>query len=199
MTCEPFASRFELPPQPATLVLVDMRRSHLAGVEGLRGSSKATVLANCRLALAAARQRGWNVAFVRGDGSQDGYGLAGEWIKGFEPGRQDAIFDRRNLSCYSSPYFAEAIDTNGGAAVLAGFFGDGACLATSVDAIRARQGLIFLNDATEDNVAKGFLAGNAVQLLQHFTRLDIATQASAAWVRDLAQGPNEAPAPRLPH
>lgn len=199
MTCEPFASRFELPPQPATLVLVDMRRSHLAGMEGLRGSPKATVLANCRLALRAARQCGWNVAFVRGDGSEAGYGTTGDWIKGFEPERQDAIFDRRNLSCYSSPYFAEAIDTNGGAAVLAGFFGAGACLATSVDAIRARQGLTFLSDATEDNVAKGFLSGNAVQLLQHFTRLDIATQACAAWVRDLVRGPKEAPSARLPH
>lgn len=186
MTCEPFMSRYQIGAQPGTLVLVDMSRRHLEKVEGLSRSPVATILANCRLALGTARGRGWNVAFVSGDGSGSNYALEGGWVRGFEPTRQDAVIERRTLSCYSSPYFAGAIESNGTHAVIAGFLGEGGCLATGVDAIRAKQHLTFLTDAIKDRVSETIFDGGTMPLLKQYTAVEITSLPCAAWARDAA-------------
>jgi nicotinamidase-related amidase len=181
MTCEPESIQFQSNRAVGMLVLVDMRKDYLAGGDGLLRSPTAGIIANCRLALTTARQRGWRVVYVYGEGGGAGTRPADGWLKGFEPHRMDAICTRRGRSCYSSPYFSGVIDSEGGAAVYAGFLGDGGCLATAADAIRARHGITFLEDAIKDHEAAGLFGVRAVQLLRSFTAVDIEALSSAAW------------------
>lgn len=181
MTCEPVSTQFQSSQATGTLVLVDMRKDYLAGGDGLVRSPTAGIIANCRLALMTARQRGWRVIYVCGEGGGAGIRSTTGWLKGFEPCRMDAICTRRGLSCYSSPYFSGVIDNDGGGAVYAGFLGDGGCLATATDAIRAGHGMTFLEDAIMDHEAAGLLGGRAVRLLRSFTAVEIEALSSTAW------------------
>ncbi len=81
--------------------------------------------------MSVARARGLAVAFIRGNaGAQTGDRAAGGWLKGFEPVRSDVLLDRRGPSCYTSEYFDDVAQAAGGDIVLAGFAGQGGCLAT---------------------------------------------------------------------
>jgi nicotinamidase-related amidase len=189
MTFQPDRRLFQPKMAIGTLVLVDMHRSYLTGSDGLRRCPVASIIANCRLALSAARRSAWHVAFVCGDGANTP--RCQGWLRGFEPQRSDAIFDRRSPSCYSSPYFSGAVDSNGSAIVIAGFLGEGGCLSTAADAIMAGHGITFLTDAIKDHTSVGLFGGSAIQLLRNFTTLDIAALPSADWSRQVAVPPDQ--------
>jgi len=188
MTCEPHKDRFINAFPLATLVLVDMRKDCLSSVMSLRRSDIAGILSNCRAALAHARRIGWPVAFVR-RGRNCAADQSGEWIKGFEPQRSEALFDQRNGSCYSSPYFAQGVKEAGGSVVLAGFLGSGGCLSTCADAFLAGQRMVFLSDATLDDVSRRMFDEPSARLLRTFTSFDIATLTTSAWIKATVQFP----------
>ncbi|MDE2135338.1 MAG: isochorismatase family protein [Alphaproteobacteria bacterium] len=189
MTCEPGNNCFRNAFPLATLVLVDMRKANLLSTQGLTHAEMAGILTNCRGALAYARKMGFPIAFVRGAGDSRATNQSNEWIKGFEPQRLDAIFDRRGASCYSSPYFADGMRETGGAVVLAGFLGRGGCLSTGADALLAGNHITFLSDATKDDVSDRALNESAIGLLRAFTSFDIRVLSTGAWIRSVEEFP----------
>lgn len=189
MTCEPGNSRFHNSFPLATLVLVDMRKANLSSTQSFSHAKIAGILTNCRVALAYARKMGFPVAFVRGASDTRSADQSKEWIKGFEPQRLDALFDRRGASCYSSPYFEEGMREGGGAVVLAGFLGHGGCLSTGADALLAGHSVTFLSDATLDDVSDRAFDETAIRLLRAFTTFDIAMLTTSAWIKTVEQYP----------
>ena len=70
------------------------------------------------------------------------------WIEGFEPQRNEMIFERKQPSCYLSEAFAELMEFGGSDVVLAGFAGEAACLSTIVDAFHRNHRIVYLKDAS---------------------------------------------------
>jgi nicotinamidase-related amidase len=108
-------------------------------------------LANCRAALTHARAAGMPVAYVRWIDRTPLFNKAtrfSRWIEGFEPHGADMIFERNRPSCYASADFAEVVGLGGGSFVLAGFAGEAACLATTVDAFHRGHTVTYLTDAS---------------------------------------------------
>jgi len=132
-----------------TLVLLDVQRDSVA--DDATSSDVSAAIGNCRSVLRHARGCGLQVAFTRWLGRGAFFGddttFAG-WLDGFEPTRQDRIFDRGQPSCYSNPLFEEVIGQGGGQFILAGITGETACLATAVDAFHRGHKMIFLADAS---------------------------------------------------
>jgi nicotinamidase-related amidase len=130
-----------------TLVLVDMHQDPAARTD----SSCGKAIDNCRAALRHARACGFPIAFTRRTlaprmlWASPNYPA---WIDGFEPTRSDMIFDRQMPSCYASEDFAEMVDRIGGVYVIAGLFGEGACLSTAIDAFHREHRITFLADAS---------------------------------------------------
>lgn len=164
-----------------TLVLVDLDQRHLRTGAGLDRATLAGVVAHCRKALAHARQNGYPVVHFRGDGW--GKTRQTEWIKGFEPLRSEAIFERRNNSCYSSPYFEEAMNANGRNLVMAGFLGRGGCLSTAADAVVSGHRVTFLKDAVFDEVAAQMIGAPLLALLAAFTKVEISAATTHNWTK----------------
>ena len=142
-----FRDRFATP----TLVLVDLRveYSESGGVEPDRDELSATLDA-CRNVLACARRRNMPVAFVRHMPPLPSF-LATHacpaWIRGIEPRRSDMVFERSQPSCYASSEFAQMAARSSGL-VLAGLFGETACLATLIDAFHRNHHFTYLTDAS---------------------------------------------------
>jgi len=134
-----------------TLVLVDLQQEYIAAPRMLALPDAARALANCRVALAHARAKGFPIAFVRWLGRSALFNPAtkfSRWIEGFEPTAADMVFERDRPSCYASTSFGEVMSEGGGNFVLAGFAGESACLATAVDAFHRGHRITFLADAS---------------------------------------------------
>ncbi len=135
----------------STLVLVDMHADPSA-LEGEPCSAELLeAIGNCRTALRHARALGLPVAFTRQLNLPKTLWATPNcphWIKGFEPTRVDMVFDRQMPSCYSSMEFAEMADRMEGSYVIAGLFGEGACLSTAIDAFHRDHRITFLADAS---------------------------------------------------
>jgi len=187
MTCEPVNSAFQKIFPVATLVMVDMCKSNLP--RGLKRAPAGTVLQNCRCALSFARRFGWPVAHVRSSQDAGRAGISYETIGGFEPARADALFERRTLSCYSSPYFGSVIRETAGAAVIAGFLGPGGALSTVADAIQVGDRITVLSDATLDNISNRIFAEPVISLLRAYTTFNISVLTTAAWLRSVEEIP----------
>jgi len=80
------------------------------------------------------------------------------WIEGFEPTRSDMIFDRPLPSCYANSEFADMVDRIGGVYVIAGLFGEGACLSTAIEAFHRDHRITFLADASASRACRGISA-----------------------------------------
>lgn len=179
-------------PLPA-LVLVDLCRHRLANRRSLGHGDTAGILARCRIALVHARDAGLAVAFVR-DAVRAKNQPGTDWIKGFEPLRDDMVFERRSPSCYANPYFEESARA-ARSLVFAGFLGRGGCLSTTVDAIRAGNAITFLDDATVDPVAATMLG--MVAQLNKYTNLEISATSTGDWISSMGSiGRQRAPAAR---
>ena len=109
------------------------------------------ILANCATALAAARSAHIQVAFVRrmlpapSISEPPPYPA---WIKGFEPTRDDMVFDVLQPSCYSNMEFARTIDYSNGNFAIAGLFAESTCLSTAVEAHHRHHNFVYLFDAS---------------------------------------------------
>lgn len=165
------------------LVVVDPRTKHLAGESGVSRAACAGIVARCRSALRHARAHGLAVAYLRGDAAERACdGGSNAWIRGFEPMRSEILLERRGLSCYDSGFFDEVAQAAGGDVVLAGFLGEGGCLATAADSMYAGHRITILSDATYDEAARNFSDGH-LKLLRAFTKLDINAMTTGNWIK----------------
>lgn len=130
------------------LVLVGLHESDFTGLES---GSISTALASCAEALKVARSRQMPVAFVRcvtPPASVSEPQAYPAWLKGFEPRRNDLVFDVLQPSCYSNAEFSRIMDYSNGNFVIAGLFADTTCLSTAVDAHHRRHAFTYLSDAS---------------------------------------------------
>jgi nicotinamidase-related amidase len=130
------------------LVLVGLHESDLPG---LQPEVTSNALGRCAEALAAARSQHMPVAFVRcmtPPSSVSEPQTYPTWLKGFEPQRNDLVFDVMQPSCYSNAEFSRTMDYSDGNFVIAGLFADSTCLATAVDAHHRRHSFTYLSDAS---------------------------------------------------
>jgi nicotinamidase-related amidase len=174
-----FANAHALP----VIVLVDPCHHRLQNRRGLNHGDIAGILAHCRAALVHARSVGMAVAFVR-DGANPRASSNSDWIKGFEPERNDMIFERRALSCYANPYFEEIAKARG-ALVVAGFPGPGGCLSTAADAVRAGTRITFLDDATVDGESAHALGAFSLARISALTKFEIYSVGTREWIASM--------------
>jgi nicotinamidase-related amidase len=133
------------------VVLVDLQQEYLAKPRLLAISEIDRALDNCRRVLDHAREIGLPVAFMRLLNKSAFFNPAtpfARWIEGFEPYRNEMIFERSNPSCYSCEPFAALVNQSRGGIVLAGFAGESACLSTLVDAFHRNHRVTYLCDAS---------------------------------------------------
>lgn len=166
------------------LLIVDPVRRHLVGADALLHAQSAGVVKNCRGALRYARMMDIPVAFMRnrnpGAKPSDDASLDG-WIAGFEPKRNDSLFDRVGPSCYGGAYLDEVIENAGRHIVLAGFLGRGGCLATAADAVSIGHGVTFLTDAIHDNLSGRLFDCSMASSIKAFTRFDVRVMHTRVW------------------
>ncbi len=166
------------------LLVVDPVRRHLVGPDALPHAQSAGIVKNCRAALLYARIMNIPVAFMRDLGASKGRseeaGLD-KWLVGFEPKRNDSIFDRVGPSCYGSAYLDEVIEGAGRHIVLAGFLGRGGCLATAADALSIGHGVTFLTDAIHDSLSGRFFDSSMASSIKAFTRFDVRVMHTRGW------------------
>jgi hypothetical protein len=134
--------------EKSVLILVGL---HQADFSLLDEDVLRDVLDNCEILLESARVAATSLAFVRcvapplSVSEPRSYPA---WLKGFEPKRDDMIFDVTQASCYSNTEFAQAMEDVGGGFAIAGLFGETVCLSTGVDAYHRRHKFTYLSDAS---------------------------------------------------
>ncbi len=176
-----FANAQPLP----VLVLVGLGRKKGDRRFGLNRADVAGILIHCRAALRHARATGMAVAFVR---DKNAAGREPDWLGGFEPTRDDMIFERWSPSCYSSRYFGEMAQARG-LLVIAGFLGSGGGLSTAADAEKNGNRIIFLRDAVLDEASGRFPPSLAS--LEAFARLDVHLVETRQWIEATALASNQ--------
>jgi nicotinamidase-related amidase len=133
------------------VVFVDMQQEYLAKPRLLAISEIDRALDNCRRVLDHSRRLGLPVAFVRMFNESAFFNRATpfvRWIEGFEPCRNEMVFERSSPSCYSSEPFTALVNQSRGGIVLAGFAGESACLSTLIDAFHRNHKVSYLSDAS---------------------------------------------------
>lgn len=109
------------------------------------------VLRNCEDLLASARAAHLPVAFVRRVAPAQSFSQPQAypaWLKGFEPRRNDMVFDVTKASCYSNIEFAQAMEYSDGHFAIAGLLAETTCLATGIDACHRHHRFAYLADAS---------------------------------------------------
>ncbi len=133
------------------VVFVDLQQEYLAQPRLLAISEIDRALDNCRKALDHSRRIGLPVAFMRMLNESAFFNRAApfsRWIEGFEPYRNEMVFERDNPSCYSCEPFTALVNQSRGGIVLAGFAGESACLSTLIDAFHRNHKAGYLSDAS---------------------------------------------------
>jgi nicotinamidase-related amidase len=128
------------------LVLAGLHQSHQPDPRSLEA-----VLRNCENILASARAAHLPVAFVRRVAPAQSLSepqVYPQWLKGFEPRRNDMVFDVTKASCYSNIEFAQAMEYSDGHFAIAGLLGETTCLATGIDAYHRLHRFTYLADAS---------------------------------------------------
>jgi nicotinamidase-related amidase len=131
-----------------TLVLVGLHSSPDGSPNDLQAYSGA--LSNCRALLDRAKACDIPVAHARRIAPKNASDRLHypPWIAGFEPTRNDMVFDVLQPSCYSNTEFSRAMDYSNGNFAIAGLFGEAACLSTAIDAHHRQHKFTYLSDAT---------------------------------------------------
>jgi len=109
------------------VVFMDMQQEYLAKLRLLAISRIDRALDKCRKVLDHSRKMGLPVAFTRVINELAFFNPATpsvRWIKGFEPCRDELIFEPSNPSCYSGEPFTALVNRSHGGFVLAGFSGN---------------------------------------------------------------------------
>lgn len=133
------------------VVFVDVQKEYQAKPRMLAIPEIDEALENCRRVLEHCRSIGLPIAFVRFLDDSAFFNRAtafARWIDGFEPQRNEMIFERSSPSCYACEPFTSLINQCRGGFVLAGFAGESACLSTLIDAYHRNHKAVFLHDAS---------------------------------------------------
>lgn len=133
------------------VMFVDMQQEYLAKPRLLAISKIDRALDNCRKVLDHSRTIGLPVAFIRMLNESAFFNRATpfvRWIEGFEPHRNEMVFERSSPSCYSCEPFTAMVNQSRGGIVLAGFAGESACLSTLIDAFHRNHKVTYLCDAS---------------------------------------------------
>jgi nicotinamidase-related amidase len=143
------------------VVLGDMQQEYLAKPRLFAISEVDRALDNCRKVLDHARGIRLPVAFMRLLNESAFFNRATpfvRWIEGFEPYRNEMIFERSSPSCFSCEPFAALVNQSRGGIVLAGFAGESACLSTLIDAFHRNQKVTYLCDASASHALENVSA-----------------------------------------
>jgi nicotinamidase-related amidase len=133
------------------VVFVDLQQEYLATPRMLAIPDIDAALENCRSLLDHCRSVGLPIAFMRFLDNSAYFNRAtpfARWIEGFEPQRNEMIFERSSPSCYACDSFTALMNQSRGGFVLAGFAGESACLSTLVEAHHRNHKAVFLHDAS---------------------------------------------------
>jgi nicotinamidase-related amidase len=166
------------------VIFVDMQREHPAKPRRLAISGIDRALDNCRKVLDHSRRIGLPVAFIRMLSESAFFNRAGpfvRWIEGFEPYRDERVFERANPPCYScEPFIALASRSRGGI-VPAGFADESACLSTLTDAFHRKHKVTYLCGVSASHAPEGIAADEIHRAVFE----NIGTLRRGAWNRRL--------------
>ncbi|MBI5264465.1 MAG: isochorismatase family protein [Bradyrhizobium sp.] len=168
-----------------TLVLLDLQQEYIASPRLFSIPKLDPALENCRAILAHARRIGIPVAFLRMVGSSPFFNPVlsySHWIPGFEPLTSEMVFERSKPSCYANPEFSNAMAACGGHFVLAGFSGEGACLATALEAFHRGHRVTFLSDASASRGLAGLEATRVHETVVQLIGLYADVTTSRDWI-----------------
>ena len=134
------------------ICLLDLQVEYVADGRPLALAGREPWTSNCRRLLAFARERRLPIAHfrqLRRDGLFNPATPLSDWIEEYRPRPFEMVFERPQPSCYASQSFAEFLDNmEYPQLVLAGLTGEGACLATAIDAFHRNHECIFVADAS---------------------------------------------------
>jgi nicotinamidase-related amidase len=174
------------------VVFVDMQQEYIAAPRLMAIPEIDRALANSRIVLDFARRIGLPIAFIRWADRSPFFNKATpffRWIEGFEPQRNEMVFERGQPSCYSSREFAELIEQSGGQMVLVGFAGESACLSTMVDAFHRNHRVKYLIDASASHELTGMAADDVHFAISRVAALYGDVLTTGDWInsKDLGQ------------
>ena len=180
------------------VVFVDMQQEYLAKPRLLAISEIDRALDNCRMVLDHSRRIGLPVAFIRMLSESAFFNRATpfvRWIEGFEPYRNEMVFERNSPSCYSCEPFAALVNQSRGGIVLAGFAGESACLSTLIDAFHRGHKVTYLCDASASHALDDMPADEVHRAVSRISGVYGDVFETADWIdrtlpRNLAIGKN---------
>jgi nicotinamidase-related amidase len=180
------------------VVFVDMQQEYLAKPRLLAISQIDCALDKCRKVLDHSRRIGLPVAFIRMINESAFFNRATpfvRWIEGFEPFRDEMIFERNSPSCYSSEPFAALVNQSRGGIVLAGFAGESACLSTLIDAFHRNHKVTYLCDASASHALDEMPAGDVHRAVSKISGIYAEVFETDDWIeqtlpRNLGYGKN---------
>ncbi len=189
-----FANASDVP----IVVFVDMQQEYLATPRLLAISDIDGALDNCRKILDHSRRVGLPVAFIRLVNESAFFNRATpfvRWIEGFEPYRNEMVFERSSPSCYSCEPFTAMVDQSRGGIVLAGFAGETACLSTLIDAFHRNHKVTYLRDASASHALDDMPADEVHRAVSRISGLYGDVYETADWIastspRKLGNGRN---------
>jgi nicotinamidase-related amidase len=167
------------------VVLVDLQQEYLAKPRLLAISGIERALENCRKVLDHSRRIGMPVAFVRMIGESVFFNRATpfvRWIEGFEPARNEMVFERASPSCYSCEPFAALVHQSRGGIVLAGFAGEAACLSTLIDAFHRNHKVTYLCDASASHALEEMSADEVHSAVTTISGVYAEVHETAEWI-----------------
>ena len=168
-----------------TVVFVDLQQEYTATPRLLAIPDIGPALANCRRVLDHSRAMGLPIAFVRMLDDAAFFNRATpfvRWIDGFEPHRNEMIFERSSPSCYASELFASLMSQNRGGIVLAGFAGESACLSTLVDGYHRGHRVAYLADASASHALDDLSAGEVHRAISKVSGLYGDVYETSEWI-----------------
>jgi nicotinamidase-related amidase len=172
-----------------TLVLVDLHHAHSSEADEPPGNDFVAALEQCRAALGHARRHDLPVAFVRHMSPPRSF-LANpaypSWLGDIRPRRSDMIFERAFPSCYASSEFAQ-MALRSGALVLAGLFGETACLATLMEGYGRGHAFTYLADASVSRGVRGIPAVEMHRTVTAIASMYSEVSPTEAWVARLSR------------
>jgi nicotinamidase-related amidase len=180
------------------VLFVDMQQEYLAQPRLLAISEIDRALDNCRSVLAHSRQIGLPVAFIRMVNESAFFNRATpfvRWIEGFEPYRNEMVFERGSPSCYSSEPFTALVNQSRGGIVLVGFAGESACLSTMIDAFHRNHKVAYLCDASASHALDDMSADDIHRAVSRISALYGDVYETTDWIastlpRKLGNGKN---------
>jgi nicotinamidase-related amidase len=155
-------------------------------------------LDHCRKVPDHSRRIGLPVAFIRMFNAPALFKRAtpfARWTEGFEPCRNEMLFERNSpCCCYSAPFAALMSESRGGI-VLAGFAGELTCLSTLIDAFHRNHKVTFVCDVSASHALDELSADDVHRAVSRRSGLYGEVYETADWIvsahpRKLGNGKN---------